>query len=215
MSKTGINIGVQLSGIYSSRRAQKLFSLKTSNQTDKQWYFLKPLAGQPSADPYDMCAILPLSIWSKMCVPVLVPITPTGTSTPFALHIYVFSVNAMSISCCILHYFCMWNVELVIHGLSERGHKPSCRSGVEGLRDTPSWHSSRPRLTIYPSINGGIQILSSPKHSYCNYKLKPWPRKKLPSAIVPHWSRVSRSDPNLSLFTSHNSDMPEYTVKWL
>ena len=61
-----------------------------------------------------MCAILFLRIWSKICVSVLEPLNPTGFFAPFVLRIYVFNVNAISISCDTLHYVCLWNVILVI-----------------------------------------------------------------------------------------------------
>ena len=61
-----------------------------------------------------MCAILFLCIWSKICVSVWGPLNPTGLFAPFALRIYVFNVNAISISCYTLHYVCFWNVILVI-----------------------------------------------------------------------------------------------------
>ena len=61
-----------------------------------------------------MCAILFLRICSKICVSVLGPLYPTAFFAPFALRIYVFNVNAISISCYTLHYVCLWNVILVI-----------------------------------------------------------------------------------------------------
>ena len=90
----------------------------------------------------------------------------------------------------------------------------------------PQWcrrYQRYPILALFTSQNNDIpkykwrfQIPSSPKYSYCKwYKLRPWPRRKLPSAIVPHWSRESQRDPNLLLFTSNNSDIPEYTLTWL
>ena len=103
------------------------------------------------------------------------------------------------------------------HGFSEKDHQPLSRSVLRGLRNTSTWHYAHVPTTICTRVyNGDSQILSSSKHSYCRwYKLRPWPLRKRPSAIVLLQSRGSERYPNLALFTYQNSDIPEYTMTLL
>ena len=46
------------------------------------------------------------------------PINPAMLITRFALQIYFSKLNAISSLCCILHYYCMWNMVLVIMAMN-------------------------------------------------------------------------------------------------
>ena len=105
---------------YSSRRDQP-WSLRSCfrekfNQNVKQWYFLRCAVScrlTTSRSLGHVRHFVSLHM-IKICVSVLGPIDPTGGFAPFALRIYVFNVNVISISFCTLHYVCLWNVMIVI-----------------------------------------------------------------------------------------------------
>ena len=105
---------------YCSRRDQP-WSLRScfqekSNQNDKQWYFLKCAVScrlAISRSLWHVRHVVSMHMIKDMCISFWAH-KPTGFFAPFALRIYVFNVNAISISCCPLHYVCLWNVILVI-----------------------------------------------------------------------------------------------------
>ena len=88
---------------------------------------------------------------------------------------------------------------------------PQRSRGSQGYPQLGIVHVSKQRYTrVYNDVT---QILSSLKHSYLRwYNLRPWPLRKLPSAIGPQRCRESKRYLNLALCTSHNADIPEYIM---
>ena len=101
------------------------------------------------------------------------------------------------------HSYCRWYKSK--SWLAENDQQLSCGSSLGGLRDTPNWHCSLRRTSMYPSTriyDDSTQKISSSKHPYCRWlNLKMQPLRKRPSAIVPERSRCLKI-PHLALFVS-------------
>ena len=76
-------------------------------------------------------------------------------------------------------------------------------------------HCSHLRTVVYPSIQWRYSNKKYPQAFTLQMLLfETMVSEKGPWAIVPQWSNWSQRYPNLAMFTSQNSGIPEYTMRY-